>query len=153
MPDDVTTLRKTLKIISVGTPKPIGKATLYPFRAVIVGKDEEKDYETWSKTLADEIQKDAEVDAEIEYSQKGEYKHRKVVQIYKNGEPVLKAGGRKTFRGQRDEDRTDIRTAMMCITELRKEGKIEENDPLMLMFRTWCYAVGGATVTTRKKES
>lgn len=155
MPDEATVLRKKLKVKSVGEPKPIGKGAKYPFKAVIVGKEEMKDYEFWTKSLVEFIKPDTEIDVDIEYSQTGEYKHRKVIQLYKDGQPIIKPKGSYGGGGsRRDEDRTDARTAIMSITELAKEeGRLERieasKSDLALAFLAWCYVALSMKVTKK----
>jgi len=143
MEEESKVLRRKLKVVSLGESKPIGKGTKYPFKAVDIASGKEADFEHWSKNLVEYVKAETEIDVDIEFSQKGEYKHRKIVQLYKGGNPVIKPKGSWTGGGnKRDEDRTDARTAIMCITDLAKVGKLEEieasKSPLAITFRTWC---------------
>ena len=159
MAEESKVLRRKLKVVSLGEPKPIGKGTKHPFNAVDIASGKETDFEHWSKSFEEHIKVGAEIDVDIEFSQTGqggEYKHRKIIQIYKDGKPVAKSLGGYSGGGmKRDEDRTDARTAIMCITDLAKEGKLEEfeasKSPLAMASVIWCKVAIHMTVSDKKK--
>lgn len=150
MEDEKKVLRRKLGVISLGEPKAIGKATLYPFKANDPTRNADLDFEFWSKTFLDYIKPDTEIDVDVEYSQKGDFKHRKVIQLYKDGQGVLKPKAPYSGGSKRDEDRTDARTALMELGRAVCVGIIKPESADYKLWQTTCRIWLHAKVT--KKE-
>jgi len=143
MEEEKTTKRRKLKVIEVKPTKQIGKGTLIPFTAEDIDARGTFDYECWSKILAEHLVVGKLLDVDIEYSQKGQYKHRRMIELYVGGKPLPKESAKSFSRGKSKEELAQIKqlaeaqnrsiqdqTALKAAVELAVGGKIENEQIL-----------------------
>ncbi len=127
--------RIKLTVIDVKEPRPVGQAEVLEFIASGSPDKRTHVYGVWHTALYEHIKKCAvNVDVETKVSEKtdpggGHYVNRKIVQLYVNGQPVIKkqAGGR--FYGKSPEESRAERAsnaaqvAVKVITDLEVAGR------------------------------
>lgn len=139
--------RKTIKIISIGQWKDVGKAKVLTF----AGEDR-INYETWSEILAEHIKVGVTIEADVEFtenvSQGTTYFHNKVVQIYIDGQPVKSKG--RGFTPDTPEKMASIESQKRAdlICQLWIAGKITDNDPLIVKALTWLGKLGAESIVS-----
>ena len=122
--------KHTLKITEDKEPRPVGQAEVMEFLATDPDNKTLK-YGVWSKSLYEFIKKGVAIDAEIETkvsdktTPEGEhYVSRKVVQIYNNGQPLVKKQGGRTWGKSPEEIKSiEAQVAVKVITDLEIAGK------------------------------
>ena len=133
--------RKKIKVASVGTPRDVGDKGLQVTQ--FKGADGVT-YECWSPAFMEHIKVDAEIDADIVFTQveKDEaiYKHNKVVQLYQDGEPVKKKSAWKPG-GYSDSPETrasiESQKAADITAQLWIGGKLTDKNPLISKLINW----------------
>ena len=138
--------RKTIKIISVGQWKDVGKARVLTF----AGEDR-VNYETWSETFAEHIKVGNTIEADVEFSEKvsGDqtYFHNKVVQIYINGQPI-KSKGRFTPDSPEKIASIESQKRADLICQLWIAGRIPDSHPLVSKAIKWLSQLSDSTTKT-----
>jgi len=137
--------RIKLKIIEVGEPKSIGEkgAKKLTFKANDGTRD--ATYFTFRISLFDAIKAGATLEVEAEITEReyegNTYIDRKVNEIYIDGQAIsTKAKQGRGQWGKSIEERTEI-AAQVAAKEVGlcwREGKLEDNHPLVVAYRQWC---------------
>ncbi|HPC72556.1 MAG TPA: hypothetical protein PLB48_12170 [Treponema sp.] len=135
--------RIKLTITEVKEPRAVGQAEVLELLAV--GPDNKTlKYGAWNKSFYEYIKKGAVIDADIEtkVSDKtdpnGEhYVSRKIVQLYSNGQPVIKKSTGRTYGKSPEEIRAErqsieAQVAVKAITDLEVAGKSVKPELLSL---------------------
>ncbi len=123
--------RMKLKVLQVRQARQVGQAEVLEFTAI--GEDNKTWlYGAWSKPLYEYIQKDAVIDVEVEVKVSdrtnggGEhYVNRKILQLYQNGQPVIKkqSGGRSYGKSPEEIKSIEAQVAVKAITEMEIAGR------------------------------
>ena len=130
--------RKTL------TPTWVGEPTQLPNSQVKVlrfSADNGLQFETFKASLFPYIQLGQPIDADTELritttEQGTQYPHWRIVQLYKEGKPISSEKGQQQYKG-RDENRTDIRAAILEIGQDYRAGLLKADNPRVIAYYTW----------------
>ncbi|MGD0794944.1 MAG: hypothetical protein ABR958_05055 [Dehalococcoidales bacterium] len=137
--------RCKLKVIEVKEPRQVGQAEVLEFLATGDPGNKTLKYGAWTKILYEYIKKGAVIDAEIEtkISDKtdpgGEhYVSRRIMQLYIDGQPVIKKAGTGRAWGKSPEEirieraSIEAQVAVKAITDLEAAGKTVRTELLIL---------------------
>ncbi len=128
---------QSITIKTVGKPSAFGTSgQRIPFAS------EDKSYVCFISTLFGDIIVGNKIDADVEVRQSGEYVNNVVVQIYRDGKPIVQpkqvwsGGGSK---GKSPEERKSIedQVRIYVIADLWKADKLKETDPLVGKMLAW----------------
>jgi hypothetical protein len=135
--------RLKLKVLQVRPARQVGQAEVLEFTAV--GEDKKTwMYGAWSRALYEYIKEDAviDVDVEVKVSDRtnggGEhYVNRKIVQLYVNGQPVIKKPSGRAYGKSPEEIKSiEAQVAVKAITDLEIANKTLRPE-LLTLRDTW----------------
>jgi hypothetical protein len=130
--------RVVLVVTSVATEKEYQGNPVISFSAHKDGEEHAAGYETWGRELVDQVKKDARLDCEVSYIQKGENTVNRVTQMFDaKGNPIRpprqRSSGSRNYGKSPEQvilERISIegQSAYNGVIELIKSGKADEWD-------------------------